>query len=805
VQYDGSNDGLFSLRKQDETGAIMIFQRSFCDMLLSFVYNSRSSYAAATNFLASLRPGYNICRQNIVLLGRAFVATLEPAPDLFVCPKCGDNPRYVVIDGQAVGFKMRSGLEITRPALHLPNLGLNTNKYALLREPTLRAAVRKTIRTGDPLNKTDEKAIKKFSAARLSIFPRNASGETIEVWRLKRASATVFFHFFPHTSTATEGLDTGKGGRAAASGHTDASAAGSDPSASDGGPASAARRGQAGGAPRPRRSKVNAASDAASPWYTRKGLFSPSFSKAAPSSTEWATARPFLLGFLGDPVVNLFQGQDRDAIKTLADALSHDDGRRWHDVAAAANAVGFVANFLARHGEDLAAIAPLRTAVGKMIEFGINVDEKADQHFQAAAEAAAAAGRPLTKEYCEQWKGRPTPEDYKKFAAEHPDFVGKDLDSPFTCYEYFGYLQRVRPAIFTPRVKIKRRRQDERRRRRGVKGSQADAEDPTDRCSKSFPKHPDLTAGVFNVVCPHVVTMGFRVMFQAESVADALSVILERFPQLPKVVFYDVACKMDRNAMQRVRSILSAHNVRFCLDRVHAKGHTCSCIYFPDEVLSVTSGVSTQAAEVQHSISVKFRSHLAYMSPASFMAHRIAQLSFMNLTAAYKIKHPDAKAENDGVRLNAFYYGYRNVTCKRRNCTCPAAAEEHVALTTGAAGQVGECAVTGAPVEAGGADVEAPALGEEESVEQVEGVDSMDSMSDGTTSATMEEGADPTAQGVQCQILGQDLGGGAVGRSPVGAFGSSASGAGLGRSPATGCRGEMGDVEGTDVDVFMEE
>ena len=132
----------------------------------------------------------------------------------------------------------------------------------------------------------------------------------------------------------------------------------------------------------------------------------------------------------------------------------------------------------------------------------------------------------------------------------------------------------MRPAIFTPRAKARWTADKPRPRT----GAQAEQEDAVDRCSKSVPKHADLTAGVFNIVCPHVLTMGFRVMFQAENVADALSLILERFPRLPKVVFYDVACKLDRNGMQRVQNILSKHKVRFCLDRAHAKGHTCSCV-----------------------------------------------------------------------------------------------------------------------------------------------------------------------------------------------------------------------------------
>jgi len=54
----------------------------------------------------------------------------------------------------------------------------------------------------------------------------------------------------------------------------------------------------------------------------------------------------------------------------------------------------------------------------------------------------------------------------------------------------------------------------------------------------------------------HVITLGFRCPFRAESVGEALSIVLERFPQLSKVIFQDVACKLDKNARRRVRPIL---------------------------------------------------------------------------------------------------------------------------------------------------------------------------------------------------------------------------------------------------------
>jgi len=672
--FDGGNNGLFSTNKADSSGRVMLFSRSFCDVLVSFIYNSRSSYSAATAFLASLRSDFGLSRQTIVLLGRCFVACLQPAAEVFVCPKCGEDPAYIVIDGQSLGFRMREGINLVRPALHLPNMNLDVNKYAVLLQPSMRAAIRKVLRSGDALNKTDIAALGRLADVRTSVRPRSRTAATIVNWQLSRYAADAFFFFHRWTPdedaaalamAASGGANpTGTGGARAVASAGGAGAAGaasasvttaSAAAIEDPAPCSV---GQGG---------IKAVPAAAVPWYERTGPARPRLDLFGAASTEWAAVRPFLLAMLGDPVVNLFQGHGTASVVKLALEMQKEDGGKWVKGAKAANAAGFVANFFARLMPLLKKHPLLRVCVGKLLLFAAEVDALVDADFQAAARKAALAGQAETEEFCRRWCFVSGPEEYNKFASEHPNFKGKDVDSPYTSFEFFGFLKRVRPAIFTPRAKARRTAGQPRPR----KGAQAEQEDAVDRCSKSFPKHSDLTAGVFNIVCPHVLTMGFRVMFQAESVADALSLILERFPKLPKVVFYDVACKMDRNGMQRVRTILSKHKVRFCLDRAHAKGHTCSCVYFPDESLSVTNGVTTQAAEVQHSISVKFRGHLAYMSPASFMAHRIVQLSYMNLTAAFKL-HPSSKADNTGVRLNKFYFSFHAIKCVRPGCTCPA-------------------------------------------------------------------------------------------------------------------------------------
>lgn len=174
-------------------------------------------------------------------------------------------------------------------------------------------------------------------------------------------------------------------------------------------------------------------------------------------------------------------------------------------------------------------------------------------------------------------------------------------------------------------------------------------------------------------MCPHVITLGFRCLFRAESVREALSIVLERFPRLPKVIFYDVACKLNKNALRRVRPILRAHGVRCILDRSHSITHTCSPIYMPDESLGATAGVATQAAEVSHSIALANRTSLAYMAPATYMVHKMAQVALMNVRKLHRLSQDKSSSENDHVPLAPFYHRRLARVCERGStCDCQA-------------------------------------------------------------------------------------------------------------------------------------
>lgn len=245
-----------------------------------------------------------------------------------------------------------------------------------------------------------------------------------------------------------------------------------------------------------------------------------------------------------------------------------------------------------------------------------------DAEFQKEASKSSNKERGwLNEDYCSTWGGRPTAAAFARWKAAHPLYRETDVDDALVSFEVFASLPRVRPGI-TDSVAAERRRQYRVKKRHA-----ADMEGEEDACNKAFSVLTGLTQGVFNVVCPHFITLGFMVLFRAESVGQALSIVLERFPRLPKVIFYDVACKIDKNATRRVRPILRDHNVRCILDRPHSITHGCSPVYMPDQSSGATSGVATQAAEVSHSISAANRTSLAYMSPTTYIIHRILQVA----------------------------------------------------------------------------------------------------------------------------------------------------------------------------------
>jgi len=668
VEYDGNADSVFAMRRRNKHRQWLLFTRGVVDKIISFIIAGRTTYTAATRHVSSDVRSFTLRRQDVVKLGTMAIRTVQIPPGTGRCPRCGPSPAFVVIDAQALGCSDADNANPFRPADDCPVLDIPASNLCIVKKAALRGAVLKVLRSSTPLTSTQVGLLREWRGTISTI-----SRPTPEA-----AAATVFFRFFPLGVEAPEGRDVPPVAAAADAPAQSAADAPAQSAADDPGP----RRKRARvGSTLEDALRLDAAGNtvlggngppakkALETWRDRTGICAPAFKEYSRSDDGvWICVRPFLQAMLAETVTGMFLRKDTEPVTLLANTLRLMSKDAWKKLTKAVDDVGFLTSFLGRFADDMDDDVRFRKAVGELLLQAIVVERYVDDTFEEQAilkSKAAPAWK--NKAYCERWKNTPTPEDYKRWRAEQKDLDALDEDDPLVSFEFFASLPRVRPGIVDS-VAAKRRV--------GYRGKDrhvADAEGDGDTCNKAFSITAGLSQGVFNVVCPHVVTLGFRCLFRAESVGEALSIVLERFASLPTAIFYDVACKIDKNAMRRVRVIMRAHGVRCILDRPHSITHSCSPVYMPDESLGTTAGVATQAAEVSHSVSVVNRTSLAYMAPATYMSHRMVQVAFMNLRKIYRLHADNSAGENDHIPLSPFFHAKIAHQCERISvCPCDA-------------------------------------------------------------------------------------------------------------------------------------
>jgi len=662
VEYDGTADGLFSMQRRNKNGRWLLFTRGMIDKLLSFIISGRTTYTAATRHLSSDVLSFSLRRQDVVKLGTAAIKTFRIPAETARCPLCGPSPEFIVIDAQSLGCTDPDDTTPFRPAEDCPVVNIPAPKLCLPEHAPLRVAVTKVLRTATPLTTAQAALLRSWHE---KVGTPGGQGP-------EAAAAAVFFRFFPLGRKQTAGTIVGDGGGAS---NRQSAAVAHD---TDEHPSKRSRFNAPSGLEAALRvnkdgdvvlgGKGPPAKKPTDSWRDRKGLCAPAFDRfPREDDGVWIFVRPFLQAMLTETVTGMFQAFDERAVRLLANTLRLMPRGAWRSLTKAVDGVGFVAGFLGWFADLVDEDRSLRQAIGVLLLAAVDVERFVDDTFWSVTnnKTTLAAGW-KNAVYCNRWKGKPSATDYKRWRSEQVHLEDLNEDDPLISYEYFAGLPRVRPGISDSEA-AKRRVQY-----RGKERHVADLEGEGDACNKAFSIKAGLTQGVFNVVCPHVITLGFRCLFRAESVGEALSIVLERFSKLPKAIFYDVACKLDKNAMRRVRQVMRAHGVRCILDRPHSITHSCSPIYMPDECLGTTAGVATQAAEVSHSIAVVNRTSLAYMSPATYMYHRIVQVAFMNLRKLYRLYN--GGGENDHVPLAPFFHSKISHQCERVTvCTCASA------------------------------------------------------------------------------------------------------------------------------------
>ena len=104
--------------------------------------------------------------------------------------------------------------------------------------------------------------------------------------------------------------------------------------------------------------------------------------------------------------------------------------------------------------------------------------------------------------------------------------------------------------------------------------SNMDNNNSRDSCNKKFGKQQSdktLTQGVVILWCVHGIAYGWHIHKGQESVNDVFSAIITRFPKAPKVIIYDLACRLGIYAMKREPHFFK--ETKFLIDRFHSDNH----------------------------------------------------------------------------------------------------------------------------------------------------------------------------------------------------------------------------------------
>jgi len=102
----------------------------------------------------------------------------------------------------------------------------------------------------------------------------------------------------------------------------------------------------------------------------------------------------------------------------------------------------------------------------------------------------------------------------------------------------------------------------------------AQDEEKVGECFKARNSHSELLPGVFDIMCPHAIHLGFFVMRKPESAETLCSVLFERLEKPKACVVYDNACNALYYGMRRNPELFGHTN--FVVDAFHSYNHV-SC------------------------------------------------------------------------------------------------------------------------------------------------------------------------------------------------------------------------------------
>jgi len=207
-----------------------------------------------------------------------------------------------------------------------------------------------------------------------------------------------------------------------------------------------------------------------------------------------------------------------------------------------------------------------------------------------------------------------------------------------------------------------------------------------DDCGHKWLTSETFLPGIENFLCPCGLLIGYDFLDNAEAPSHVLASLVQRFPLLPKVFYFDTACQLARNAARRVQWLVNESSMACSHDRPHhvKHQHGCSRIFDADAYLSRSVRHSTACAESRNSINKAYKTHLAHLR----QDHFIIQMRLLAATINLRVKMRRELGRETGHRhMCAFFHSNVQDYCDRRRCTCAAGMRQAAAaaMVAGAA------------------------------------------------------------------------------------------------------------------------
>jgi len=191
----------------------------------------------------------------------------------------------------------------------------------------------------------------------------------------------------------------------------------------------------------------------------------------------------------------------------------------------------------------------------------------------------------------------------------------------------------------------------------------------TDDCRHAFLTSQTFMPGVENFLCPCGALIGFDFLDRAESPAHVLASLMQRFPLLSSVVYFDTACQMARNASRRVPWLVNMSAMASSIDRAHRlqKQHGCCPVFDADAYPGRSVRHRTACAESRRSINKAFKSHLVHLRQDHFIVQMRLLGAFVNLRVS--MRRELGRETNHRLACD-FFHTHVQSYCDRRSCTC---------------------------------------------------------------------------------------------------------------------------------------